>query len=347
MNQYHRDLLLPDERPVEEGICSMGTYWAPFTELNLLEAEKPLGALVPSCFKSFRLKEWEAFQISDENYFICLAVSNFKLLGVAFIFIYDKLEERYYRYFQKTRANRVSVPTGLMESVCHYSSETLNIRIGNHLSDNLFTIHFSAEATEDQPACEGQISASHDNAPLVIVHPLGKNRPLYSHKALMKGYGTVTVGEKTSRFKKGATAVILDDHKGFYPYHTRYDWLTALKQEDGHLIGFNLTDNQVKDPERYNENCLWVDGRMCLLPPVKMIRSEGLKERWEISDTYDRVSLSFTPLCGEPMKKRFGMISTFYYGPIGRLKGYIIDDDGDKVSFDDWIGMGESRNDRM
>jgi hypothetical protein len=57
--------------------------------------------------------------------------------------------------------------------------------------------------------------------------------------------------------------MIIDDHKGYYPCVMKYDWITALGYAgNGRLVGFNLTDNQVQDHEKYNENCLWLDGKM-------------------------------------------------------------------------------------
>ena len=62
----------------------------------------------------------------------------------------------------------------------------------------------------------------------------------------------------------------MDDHKGFYPYVMQYDWVTGMGySQEGKLQGFNLTDNQVRDHERFNENCLWLDGKNVSTPTYK------------------------------------------------------------------------------
>ena len=61
------------------------------------------------------------------------------------------------------------------------------------------------------------------------------------------------------------------------------------------LTGFNLTDNQVPDRERYNENCLWLGRELHLLPPVTFSRPKGVHDRWCVRDEYGMVDITFTP----------------------------------------------------
>ena len=101
------------------------------------------------------------------------------------------------------------------------------------------------------------------------------------------------------------------------------------------------------NPERYNENCLWLEGRMIPLPPVKVERPDGVEGPWLIRDRYGRIDLRFTPLEGKLINLNLGIISLFYYGPVGIYEGRILDDEDVSVPFDGWIGMGEKRSDRM
>jgi hypothetical protein len=154
--------------------------------------------------------------------------------------------------------------------------------------------------------------------------------------------GILHIDRKSVAFEKGKSHMIVDDHKGYYPYVMKYDWITgAGYNEQGQLVGFNLTDNQVKTPEKYNENCLWVDGKIHLLPPIKVSRPAGVEKEWLISDRYDRVKLFFIPAANTRVDINLLFIRSDYHGPYGYFKGFIKDDDGNKVILDGLFGMGE------
>ncbi len=151
-----------------------------------------------------------------------------------------------------------------------------------------------------------------------------------------------------SVFSKDSACAIVDDHKGYYPYVMEYDWVTALGfNTDKILMGFNLTDNQIQEPEKFNENCLWFDGRMHPLPPVKVMRAEGVEKPWLISDRYDQVNLLFAPIANVPVHLNIGIVKVDYHGPTGVFSGYIRDRVGNKVLFDNFFGMGEQKYVRM
>ena len=347
MSPNERTVTLPPKTPVIDGICQMGTYNAPYESLNLLEAKRPLGKRYPSWVTALRLKEWEAFQFADEHWFGMAAVSNLKLVGIALLLLFDKETGKLYEYVSKGSSGRFTVPNGISDSVCSHTGSRMSIQISNRLKQGEFSVLFEAKAHGGQPACRGEFTAYHVTEPIVILQPFGKNRPLYSHKALMPAAGEIRFGEKVTRFTKEQGAVVLDDHKGYYPFSMHYDWATACANTDGVLTGFNLTRNQVLEPARYNENCLWKDGRMIPLPPVSFQRPDGLEGPWRIRDRGGRVDLTFTPKDGLHNVMKLGPISTDYYSPFGTYSGFICDDEDHAVSFDGYTGMAERREDRL
>lgn len=347
MTQYSREVLEAPQSVVNDGRCSMGTYNSVINNLNLLEAENPLGIPYPRFFNNFRLKEWQAFQISNEDYFICIAISNIKFIATSLLFIYEKKSNRIFQYMTMGFPGSAEVPNGLNQSMSICKSENLNITFINRLDTQHFEIEFSAAGQKGNPSCSGRFSAIHDSEPIVIIHPFGDNRPLYSHKALMSGKGQLSIGDRHRDFSENQTLLIVDDHKGFYPYHLRYDWLTAMGYSRDIPIGFNLTCNQILEPEKYNENCLWLEKKMIPLPPIKVKRPQGLEKQWIITDDYGRVNLKFTPGNAVFMKKGIWPLSLFYYGPFGKLEGHIVDEKGNPVDFTDFTAMGEKRSDWM
>ena len=348
MKKYRREVLPAPREVVTNGNCNMGTFNGLIEHINPLDAEKPLGFRAPRVFNYLRLKEWQALQIANDEWFVCLAVYNPKEIGIALVMAYRKSERRMYRYERKVPFWKLKVPGGLGDSHCYYHSRNFNIDIYNKLKNGHITVDFNMHNFRGLPDCLASFTGYHETEPIVIVQPFAKNRPLYSHKALMPAEGSLTISDTTTGFAKNSSCMIIDDHKGYYPYVMKYDWVTALGYDDkGRLAGFNLTDNQVRNHEKYNENCLWLDGKMYPLPPIKITRPSGVEQIWEVRDDYGMVRLYFTPLADMPVYLNLVLMETRYHGPTGSFEGYIVDPDGNQVCFDGFSGMGEKKYIRM
>lgn len=338
----------------KDGRCQFGTFNSVIENINILELDSPLGFKAPRWLNNFRLKEWQAAQISNDDWFICVSVYNTKSIGTAIIMAYNRRENKMYKYDCQALASDLHVPTGLQDSHCYFHGPKLSLNFYNRLNANCIEVDFVAKGFKDQPDISAQFKAEHRGEPIVIVQPFAENRPLYSHKALMPVVGELEFGVEKSVFSSGAAAMVLDDHKGYYPMTMQYDWVTGLGINDnGILQGFNLTDNQILEPEKYNENCLWHEGLMTPLPPVSVSRPGGVHQRWEISDEYGQVKLGFTPLADVPVKQNYGISKVDYHGPTGVFDGYIeIPSETDPsqmltFNFDGFIGMGEKKYIRM
>jgi len=346
---YSRPVTSAPIDAVSNGTCNMGTFNSAIQNVNLLDTQNPLGISVPKKLNNLRLKEWQAIQYSDENWFMCLAVYNTKTLGTAIIMAFNKQEQKMYRYEHKVPFWKLNVPSGLHNSHCYYHHKNLSIDIRNDLANDKIHLSFQAKNFKGCPNLAGDVLAHAVTEPIVIVQPFDHNRPLYSHKALMTVEGTISVNDHSCPITPSQGCMIIDDHKGFYPLKMKYDWVTALGYSPaGELQGFNLTDNQIQNPNKYNENCLWLNGKMHPLPPVSIDRPNGVEQTWIIKDRHNQVDLTFTPLADVPLKIKIGVVSLVdYHGPTGKLSGYIRDQTGEKVLFDEFIGMGEQKAIRM
>jgi hypothetical protein len=133
---------------------------------------------------------------------------------------------------------------------------------------------------------------------------------------------------------------ILDDHKGFYPKQVNYDWGTAGGYINNTLVGFNLTRNQIRNPEQFNENCLWYDGNLIALPAIEVTH---LEDGWHYKDKHGLVDMMFTPLVNNKQKFHFGFVYMDYQGPFGLFNGYITHPQHGKIAISDMLGMAERK----
>ncbi|MBM3149128.1 MAG: DUF2804 family protein, partial [Chloroflexi bacterium] len=74
---------------VRVGKFSFGTFSSQFQRVNPLEAPRAFAFPLPRPFLSFRLKEWQAFQLGNQRYFMLVVLYNAKVSALAQFIVYD------------------------------------------------------------------------------------------------------------------------------------------------------------------------------------------------------------------------------------------------------------------
>lgn len=329
------------------GRFQFGTFGQAIANVN------PLDAVAPATrwWHALRLKEWQAFQVMDADVFIVGAVYATKLVDLLQIAVVEKQAGRMRKWQRKVPPGRLRIAQGLDGTASAGATAGLAVRFVNDIPRGQLGIDARGTPGQDLPALalqlEGQCPAGRA-AHLVICHPFSQTRALYSHKCIMPGSGTLRIGEQVHGFDRDETALILDDHKGFYPSPMAYDWLTAARRDAaGDVVGFNLTANQVQDPERYNENALWIGATLERLPAVRFERPQGVYGTWLIRDREGRVDVRFTPTVRNEVHVGPGRILAEYYGPFGWVEGTLTRASGAAVTLDGLFGMGEQKRIRL
>lgn len=326
---------------VEGGTTTFGTFDGPFTRVNPLDARPWGGIPVPRFLKSMRLKEWQAFQLSTDRYFVCIALFNAKSLALAQIKIYDRANHKKVLFERKVAPWAFEVADGLLNSVTRYVGPGASLVFHNRLDDDRIEIELDVEAGSDWPAVKGSIVVDAEHiTPQVVSIPFGRNHGMYSHKCLMPARGSLQIGDEVVSLDDAFA--FMDDHKGYYPVQMRWDWLTAgARTPHGELVGINLTHNQSIDERRYNENCAWVGGELHLLPPVRFAReTRESRETWRITDAEGGIDVRFDVEMPSRVDINALVIASKYSGPYGNLSGFVTTEDG-RLAVDGWFGMGE------
>lgn len=343
---YHREVkeaipALVDDR----GMFNFGTYNQAVPVINMLDAKRPLGFPAPRWYKKFRLKEWEAFQAGNNDIFIFGAVYNAKVNGYVLLAVYDRRNEKFYNYEKIMPSFKIKNASGLFNSVSVGRARNYYLAVRNNLEKGEIAVEGEIGPQGDLPLTRLSLKAYHRGEPIVICQPFAPNRALYSHKNLMPMEGFIVIGNEKINFDGADSRMVLDDHKGYYPYEMKYDWVTGFARDsEGNDFGFNLTDNQILNHEKYNENCLWLNGKMNVLPPIKMKRYYEREEKWHITDNYGMVNIWFYP---EPkafkvVKLNLLAVRSDYEAPMGRFKGFFQLEDS-KINIENCFGMGEKK----
>ena len=331
----------PPARLVDGGRQQLGRFSGPPGQTNLLDARF---LRLPRPLRRWRLKEWQAVQVTGPGIFVNLALFDAKLMSLLQAKIYEHARGAKIVHEWKLRPGAFAVADQLLASTTSYRDRRGSLAFDNQLARGRIAVAVDLHATRTLPAVTGRLELHCDRgASHVASLPFAGDVGMYSHKGMFPVEGELAVGDRTYRLTAADSLALLDDHKGYYPYVMRWDWVTGASHGDGHARGFNLTRNQCRDPERYNENCAWLDDRIGLLPAVEFTRKRERMagERWTIRDRDGRVDLRFEPTVPGDVSVNALVVHSRYRGPFGHFSGRLEPEGLPAMSVDGWFGMGE------
>lgn len=338
-----REILEPPAVLVREGRIRFGTYAGAIAELNLIDAQ-PYALPLPRLLRAARLKEWQAFQFGNPRWFVAVALFDAKLLALAQVKVYDRERRQKFVFERKLSPWALRAPRTLLDSQMSWAGGGARLAFTNCWAQGRIEIDIDLPKSAEMPALKGRVTALAEGCePEVVCIPFAQNRGMYSHKCCLAAVGELRLGGETLAFSPADSYLLMDDHKGYYPHVMRWDWLTGGGFDaSGRRIGFNLTRNDSIDPVHYNENCVWVDGRLQLLPPVSFVRRPELEpEVWEIRDANGEVEVDFVIELDGHVRVNALVVESRYRGPFGRARGRVRGPGGEAIGLDGMFGMGE------
>ena len=371
INETRRAVPTPKSIVRADGGCEFGTFDKEFEEMDLVRLKGPTA--LPNAFNALKLTLWEATEVHFDNGVLLAVVCDMGIFGKTLNVFYDKRTKTTYCWDTNLKSKDTQIAPNLIRgSVAFAKTDVSFVRYENffdegraHLSGSHKGKCLITRPRKDKTAVSaikentGEATIDYDitlerlSDPCVASIPFDKKRPrpLYSQKDFFKAQGELTInGEKM--VANEFTTAIIDDHRGYYPRHAHYDWVTTLGRYniDGQMmyLAFNLTRNQSINQAKYNENILWLEGTSSLLPPVTFIREPATKDFRDyaevlIRDQYDMVNLKQKVYSLNPMILHTGVVNIDYYITFGELEGYVRDETGKKYDLTGCLGMGEDK----
>jgi hypothetical protein len=313
----------------------------------MLDVERPFLYPLPRFVKNLRLKEWRAFHFGDERWFFFSALYDAKLASLATFHAYDRETKKHFGIQRIVPGSIFSFGESLSGSRIAYRGSRTFIEFQSELDKGFAQIAVLSNSRNQKRRFSGRFRfawVDKSSASESVCLPLGMNRAMYSTKTFMPLEGEFSAGGETRRITGSSAMGVFDDHKGYYPWRMRYDWVSGFGLDPkGRRIAFNLTDNQVRDQVKFNENCLWINNRVWPLPPVRVTRPHGAEGEWVIQDTEGMVDLIFVPELRNDIRFRLGVIDADYHGPFGAFRGVIKNGEGEKLLADSLYGAGEQK----
>ena len=332
----------PDDVVDANGECHFGTFDKEFRNMNFLNVNHP--TKLPNIFNKSRLTLWEATEINFDNVVLLTAVCDMALFGTALTVLYDKRTKKCTSWQEMFPASKACISPNLINSAETVSKgKKVRLRYVNNFEQGQAIVSGYAN-DKKSGAIDYRVKLTRVSKPSIVNIPFGENRPLYSQKDLFSVEGYLEYNGERHVANKMTTAII-DDHRGYYPRNSHYDWVTTMgrREFDGkeQYFGFNLTRNQSINQDEFNENLIWLEGDSTLLTPV--VFKHWDKNLWHITDAYGMVDLRFDIGDEFLMKVTTAIINIDYHITFGSLKGFVCSPDGDKYVLDGMVGIGEDK----
>lgn len=341
---YSRVLTRAPVSVVENGKLLFGCYTGIIAKTDITAASIHN---LPQFIKKARCKAWRAIQLGNDRWFVFIALYEARLLGMGFAYIWDKVNKKHYAIKHSRLFSGFGITGNMDGETIGYTTHDSCLYCITDVYHNRIIVTGKTAPQSKKPSIAFSFSLNLGDkhaAPMSVILPFSTSRGMYSMKCLMSADGWLHVNEEYCELKPEETLAVFDDHKGFYPYQMRYNWVTGFGFDSkGRRIGINLTENQVIYQNIYNENILWINNKIIPLPPIKITKPDGVYKPWHIQDLEGFVDLMFIPERDNRLAVDALVAKLDYHGPFGTFSGTLKTHDGDKIDPAILYGMGEQK----
>jgi hypothetical protein len=171
-------------------------------------------------------------------------------------------------------------------------------------------------------AMELKLDGSRASAPLSVSAPL-PGGAMYTHKVCYPVSGEVRVGGRAYTFDPARDLAVLDEHRTFLPYRTRWLWGTFATITPDGVIGANFAQRPVVTGTE-EESGLWTPGACEPLADIAFERSEDDPlAPWTMRSADGRLDVTFTPEDRKAVKHQLVVASIDYWQLVGTYSGTV------------------------
>jgi len=346
--EKRRALQTPENIVNPDGSCVFGTFDREFQKMDFVRLKRPTAA--PQFLNRIKLTLWEATEVHFDEGVLLLAVCDMGIFGKVLHVFYDKRTKKLTSWEASMPRGSVAIAPNLIGgSAAQAETKDCSVRYKNRFDEGACEIAGFHQSKSGR--IEYKLELRRISKPSVVSIPFGPNRPLYSQKDFFRATGTITLdGEVLSSSER--SVAIVDDHRGYYPRHAHYDWVTTMgiNETNGRqrYFAFTLTRNQRIDQNNYNENLIWLENGTSLLPPVTFTRNRASRDfdghaEWIVRDEHGMVDVRFMVDAQYAMILHAGLVNIEYFIAFGSLEGCVLDEHGNAYRLDGMLGMGEDK----
>ncbi len=297
----------------------------------------------------FRIKEWDYHYINNDQFGLGITIADNGYIGIVSLALIDFSN-------QEVTQKMITqwLPRGKMNLVCHpENGKTTFIKRGVNFSVSYnklrTTIKLYWKKFKDDLPLELDIKLN--NKPqdsIVLSVPFQKPHQFYYNQKIigMSAKGYVKYQDKTYNFVPSNSSALLDYGRGVWPYKSEWYWGAAQGFYNQTKIGLNIGGG-FGNTTYGSEDIFFIDGIGHKLDRGHFTLSKqedgqnDLMQPWYYKTEDKRLDVTFTPNIKRYSKTNLGIVKNVQTQIFGHYSGYVILDDGSKLTFDDLPGFAE------
>lgn len=299
-----------------------------------------------------RIKEWDYYFISDDEYGIALTIDDNSYMGLVSVSVLDfknktEVTKSYILWFT---FGKIVFPSSSVDGDVFAEGKKYSMYFGNKNGKRHLSCSMKDVAKGKNFTCDIQLESTLDKS-MVIATPFFKKKHFYYNQKinLLKGRGYFKLGDLTHQFKT-TTLGVLDWGRGVWTYSNTWYWSSLNAMYEGHRVGFNLgygfgdTSNASENMFFYDEEAYKLEDVKFNIPQDEKGRDQYLKP-WTFTSEKGDINLIFTPIIDRYANTNALIIQSKQHQVFGYFSGTI--KVGEKeYKFENLLGFAEKVKNR-
>ena len=289
------------ENIVKNGKATFGSFEGVPNKIDIRGMRAPYaGVPLPSFISNLRIKSRLAYVFSLEKYFGAAEFFDFKAIGIARLFLWNKETNKKNVYTTIMPPRRRFVPNNSKRGICACYTKSRFLKISWGKDHQNFSLSFDIKGDTARSNTSGYfVSPNEDEkkVDLFYVNPSPtKARCSATWLSSMHTKGNLFIDDKMVDDSNGLGLLLMN--RTYFKFKSKTTLICGMNKYKGRDITFFIKSSNMDaaDDLNYNDNSLIVDGVPTALPPVYITHPFGLDKKWIIQDTESMVDLSFTPM---------------------------------------------------
>lgn len=288
-----------------------------------------------------RNKRWEYWAVVTPTHIVSVTVSSLDYAAVHDLWVFDRSTQQVvHTGVIRPLSASVMLPRTLGAGPARVRTGPLSIDIddgvgGTRLRAKAARVHLDVVARRPE-----------GHEALAVVVPWSSTRFQYTIKDVARpAFGRLRIDGQDFDIPAGESWATLDHGRGRWPYSMHWNWAAGSGVSDDRVIGVQL-GSKWTDGTGSTENALVVDGRLSKI-------SEELTWEYDSTDWLapwhifgDSADLTFTPFYDKTSATDLKVFSSFGHQCFGEFSGWMLDENGEHVSFEGIVGWAEDVRNR-
>ncbi|MCQ2552383.1 MAG: DUF2804 domain-containing protein [Clostridia bacterium] len=295
----------------------------------------------------YRKKEWDYYLFTNDSFALAFTISDLGYIGLlsaSFIDLKTATEhtESDLFVFPKGKAFGLGTKVADANGECH--TKRLNMSFKNdgdhrHISCDFKNFDGDKNLTAELDVYEPDMEA------MYIATPWAEKETAFYYNCkrnCLEASGSVSYGDRTEKLERKTSLGCLDWGRGVWTYDNTWYWGTGSGRIGDEAFGFNLGYG-FSDRSSASENCLYYKGKIHKLDEITFNIPKDTNGKflftnpWTITSNDEKFYGDFAPILDRAAEMNYAVIISSQHQVFGKMTGWAITEDGEKLEFKDFI----------